>query len=571
MSEPLSIIDTIGPFFTDTPQSDTVNWSKIPFAAIETSGRLTASTRQRIIKRFTAYVNRVSSLGYNAISIDDLAHIVVCHFYDDSTKALIADYQELYRELFAVSVSVGMRIYINTDYLFTNDIIEHHLHKHSMTHEDFFASVLDTAFTTFPQIDGIILRIGENDGKDVSGTFLSKLLLKTPEQANQLLRRILPHFERSGKQLLFRTWTVGAYKIGDLIWNEKTYTKVFQSITSDALIISMKFGDTDFMRYLSLNPLFFASSHKKILELQTRREWEGMGNVPSFVGWDYGRYLRQLEDQSSFIGIHVWCQTGGWAKKEWFNLTYLDNSSFWNELNTEVTIALARDKVPVEQAIAEFCASRNIEDVSSFVLLLRNADTAIKKGLYIADIATQTLYLRRTRIPPLLWLTWDRIHLPNIAIYLHRMLLGRDNAVVQDGEDALRAVDSMREIAVRLQLEKPVVDSIEFEKATLFIFLQLRRYICGEITTVTKCNKQIDLYESKHEKHYDIPRLTPVKNRKLTQTLMQPFIRESKRYRKRDRVYLKTSKLQARIIKLYLKKTRSHLADQSMGLETLFK
>jgi hypothetical protein len=571
MSEPVSIIDTIGPFFTDTPQSDTINWSKVPFAAIETSGRLTISTRRRIIKRFTAYINRVSSLGYNAVSIDDLAHMIECHFYDDSTKALIADYQELYRELFAVSVSAGMRIYVNTDYLFTNDTIEHHLNIQGMTHEDFFVSVLDAAFTMYPQIDGIILRIGENDGKDVSGTFLSKLLLKTPEQANKLLRRTLPLFEKSGRQLLFRTWTVGAYKIGDLIWNEKTYERVFRSISSDALIISMKYGDTDFMRYLSLSPLFFASSHKKILELQTRREWEGMGNIPSFVGWDYAQYFKQLENESSFIGIHVWCQTGGWAKGEWFNLTYLDDSSFWNELNTEITIALIRDKVSVEQAIATFCAERKIEDVSSFITLLRYADTAIKKGLYIADIAAQTLYLRRTRIPPLLWLTWDRIHLPNIAVYLHRMLLGKDNAVVQDGEDALRAVNSMHRIAVQLRLDKSVTDTIQFEKATLQVFLQLRRYICSEITTVFECNKQIDHYESAYEKHYDIPRLAPLKTRRLTQALMQPFIRESKRYRKRDRVYLKTSKLQARLIKLYLKRTRSHLADQSMGLETLFK
>lgn len=129
----------------------------------------------------------------------------------------------------------------------------------------------------------------------------------------------------------------------------------------------MKFADTDFMRYLRLNPLFFRGPHKKIIELQTRREWEGMGELTSFVGWDYEKYLKALQGNDTFAGIHVWCQTGGWAA--WVNLTYLENSSFWNELNTEVTIALYQGKTTSE-AIALFCKKRSVTDVPTFTQLL---------------------------------------------------------------------------------------------------------------------------------------------------------------------------------------------------------
>ena len=46
--------------------------------------------------------------------------------------------------------------------------------------------------------------------------------------------------ERRQKNLVFRTWTVGAYPVGDLQWNRRTFDRVFGGITSDRLVISMK-------------------------------------------------------------------------------------------------------------------------------------------------------------------------------------------------------------------------------------------------------------------------------------------------------------------------------------------
>lgn len=573
MATKLYIIDALGPFFVNEKKRDTVNWSKVVFADIETDGRLPSATRMRILKNFDIYLDRVMALGYDSISIDDLAHLVNLPFYAADLQALLNDYGKLYKQIVARAKQRNLRVFINTDFLFFNDDIHAHLQTHHLSPVDFYQEVLAKAMHDFPEIDGVILRVGEKDGNDVTGPFLSTLLLKTPADANQLLRKIIPLFEQYNKLLIFRTWTVGAYKIGDLIWNEKTYDAVFSSINSDALIISMKFGDTDFMRYLALNPLFFHGPHKKILELQTRREWEGMGTYPSFVGWDYQQYIERLAGNETVIGIHVWCQTGGWAKKEWSNLTYLRDSSFWNELNTEVTIAIAKDGLSAEQAIALFCKRRAIDDATTFTELLRLSEIAVKKGLYIADLAKKTFYFRRTRIPPLMWLTWDKIYLPSIVIRLHRMLLPRHSSIVTDGEEAVAAAEKMIELASKIGLERSVIDSLRFERATLATLAKLRHYIYSEQSAkdIHTINQTIRDYQKTYPQHYAISEIAVTKRQKLPRKLLSPFLRESHAYRKRDKIFLKTSPVQARFIRLYLKRSRSHLADQSMGLETLFK
>jgi hypothetical protein len=403
---------------------------------------------------------------------------------------------------------------------------------------------------------------------------LSELLLKTPQQAKDLLHRILPLFERRKKLLIFRTWTVGVYKIGDLIWNEQTYDAVFGSIKSDALIISLKFGDTDFMRYLHLNSLFSRGQHKKIIELQTRREWEGMGTIPSFVGWDYKNYLDKLADNKSIIGIHVWCQTGGWAKKSWSARTYLDNESFWNELNTEVTIGIAKRSQTVEEAIQQFCLRRHISPTDKFTELLRLSETAILKGLYFTPVAEQPLYFRRSRLPSLTWLTWDKVNLSRAVMYLHLLLVPAHNKTISDADEAVGAATQMLQIAKDIQLAPAVIESLGFEHATLEIFAQLKRYVFGQLSPkeTDALNKKISSYTRRYPQHYSIPQLTPLKApRRLPRRLLSAVVRSSAPYRKRDKALLVTSRLQAQLVRFYLRKSKSHLADQSMGFDAFFK
>ena len=69
---------------------------------------------------------------------------------------------------------------------------------------EFLAELIDTFFRDFPEVDGIIVRIGESDGLDVKDDFHSDLHLKNPAMVSRFLRRLLPVFEDHGRACVFR-------------------------------------------------------------------------------------------------------------------------------------------------------------------------------------------------------------------------------------------------------------------------------------------------------------------------------------------------------------------------------
>lgn len=568
----LAIIDTIGPFMEDV-EGETINWSKIHFASLETKGRLLPTTHKKIVKCFEGYLRHIRHIGYNAVSIDDLAHMARLPFYGTSLSSLLDDYVHLYHDLFRAAKRHNLGIYVTTDYLFSHPEIEAYRQKTQLSPEDFFGEVLESVFLEFPQVDGVILRIGENDGKDITQGFLSELLLKTPQQANRLLHHVLPVFERFNKTLIFRTWTVGVYPIGDLIWNPKTFDEIFHSITSKSLIISMKYGDTDFMRELPLNPLFLHSNHQKIIELQTRREWEGMGVYPSFVGWDYADYHAQLAEAKGIVGIHVWCQTGGWASSRWNNITYGKGSSFWNELNTEVTLNIFQSNLSVENAIELFCQSRHIANPQSFIKLLQLSDVAIKKGLYLPEISKRPLYFRRSRLPTLLWLMWDTTLLHPFTLRLLRALVIRPDQAIKEADDACDAVRQMRMIAQELTLSPAVLHSLEFQLHTFSLFARIRRVMLGIATPheVKRLNVDMVAYQKAFPQHYTLSPLSHENYGSLPRWILPFALRRSPKYRPWDYILLLTSPFQRWILLRILKRSDSRLIDQSMGIDVLFK
>lgn len=566
------IIDTLGPFAAacDRP---IYNWSKVPFSKLEARGRLSHETQQRIIKNFEPFIEKIVNIGYDSISIDDLAHLATFPFYRSELQTLLEDYRALYKTLFGIAKKHNLNIFLTTDYLFHNNDIDTHLKQTGTSSVQLFSKALEIIFHDYPEVDGIILRIGENDGKDVTDVFLSRLALKTPHEARNFLQDIVPLFETYNKTLIFRTWTVGVYQLGDLIWNEATYNSIFGPIKSDSLIISMKFGDTDFMRYLSLNPLFFASNHRKIIELQTRREWEGMGTYPSFTGWDYERYVRELGSAKNIVGISVWCQTGGWASEGWINCTYLSRSSLWNELNTETTLRIYKYNETADKAIASFCADRSIVNTRQFTKLLHKSEIVIKQGLYIKELAEKTLYFRRTRIPPLMGITWNKVLTSPLVILFIRASIKHPDELLMQTDQAVKAAQEMRRISTALKLDDATQQSLEFIYDTIRVFKGLRLYILTPMSRdeVDILNSDIARYTERYPQHYIIPKLYVRRKQRFHFFILGAFIRTHKQYRLYDQLILWLSPVQRMLLRIYLKATKSDLKNQSMGIESLFK
>lgn len=469
----LCLFDGLAPFFLHHREG-TVNWSKIPFADLESDGVLDPAWIADILAEFDRHVAGMAKLGYNAVAIDDLAHLITLPFYPDTLKRKLASYRPLYAHIFETAKTHGLRIFAITDYLFVNEVIERHIRGDGTGARDFLRTTVSAAFRAWPKLDGLVLRIGESDGVDVHGDFTSRLSVRTPREARELLQALLPIFEAQGKTLIFRTWTLGAYPVGDLIWNQRTYDAVFGGIQSPNLVVSMKYGDADFFRFLELNPLFFHGPQRKIVELQCRREYEGMGEYPSFVGYLYATYLARLRaGGSNLVGIYA-LQGGGWAP---FRRTaFCTNASQWNELNAEVTVRLFNGNGTLEEIVADFCLRHAISDVEGFLRLLTLADSAIEKGLYIREIARQVVYFRRVRLPPLMWVFWNHVTTDGIVATLTRYLVRNREAAAREGHQAVQTVEEMLRLARRLGLPD---EDIHFQLDTFRLLAYAREVLLG--------------------------------------------------------------------------------------------
>lgn len=463
----LALIDGIGPFFRGL-DGRRINWSKIPFMhlAVEGPGRIAQWARIRA--DFETLVRRVADLGYNAITLDDLAHLSDHPWFEPALRDRNAVFREEFRKLFAIARSRGLQVYVTCDYLTSSAAVDARLGGRAEAARAWFRELADGFLTDFPEIAGVILRIGESDGLDVADPLRSRLAIRTAQDVRRLLREILPVFENHERRLIFRTWTVGAHLIGDLIWHRGRLTQALAGIASPALVISMKYGESDFFRYLPLNRHFFRLKLPTIVEFQARREYEGAGEYPSFVGWDVEQYARELREAPNLLGFSVWCQTGGWHGFR--RLAFLQPEAVWIELNAIAIARIMQRGHSVEAVIADVKGEANAADALEF---LRHADSAVRQILYVEEFAQQKLFFRRVRIPPLLHVFWDCVFFNDAP----RRLLGHfvrdpENAL-RSGEAAFQGFPRMVELAARLGWP---VEDVEFMRDSFAILLLARRY-----------------------------------------------------------------------------------------------
>jgi hypothetical protein len=567
------ITDGIAPFFRNCPDKR-VNWSKTPFDHVEKSGMLTGERAQELKRDFAALTRETAALGYNAVTLDDLAHLIDWAGHAPAVLESIGAYRRLYRELFALAASCGLRTLITSDVFSLTPPLSRELSaKDSIG--PWLAHNLEKLFQDFPEVAGVVFRIGESDAIGTPGDFHSRLLIRTPDQANAFLRALLPVFEKHRRTLFFRTWTVGAYRVGDLMWHRRTFERVFRDLRSDALVVSMKYGESDFFRYLPVNAHFFAGPWKTLVEFQSRREYEGFGEYPSFVGWEYERILRDLAAAPNLVGASVWCQTGGWSKFR--RLTYVENSSVWVELNHAVTAFLCQG-LSCEQAVRRFCEPRWPQtDVVRFLAFLALADDVIHELLYIREFAARKLFFRRLRVPPLIVPYWDRIAVTHGLRQVLRHLVDNPALCVREGYAALRKLDLMRELAREGNLPD---QGLDFQRDTFEILAVLRELIFAEegkrSHLALRLENLRDAYRRKWKTRYAVKIKCvrePHRSRTPLRLLLRLLLRRQRGYRLLDSLftlrllawlYPRMGRWRRRLAPKFAKK-------QAMGLDALFK
>lgn len=569
------LIDGIGPFFR-AYQKRRINWSKIPFHHLNKQKSKLDNVFLQIAKDMEIFAEKVQLEGYNSISLDDVSHLANDFLLDREVNELVDIYRREYKKIFTICRSKNLDIYLTMDVLSLTSELRERLKGDRDESIAFFKRQIINILTSFPEIRGIILRIGESDGHDVKGVFRSELILQTPKDLNLVLKELLPIFEEHDKYLILRTWTVGAYPVGDFSWHRRTSARALKGIDSPNFILSMKYGESDFFRYLPLNTLFFTLKVKKIIELQAKREYEGCGEYPSFIGWDYHNYAKQLANAPNMVGMSVWCQTGGWIPFR--RLSYLESPAIWNELNSHVSIRIFKGRASVEEAIASFAARKNISNVDKFTELLKLSDEVIKELLYIPEVARKKRFFRRVRIPPLLTVMWNNIFINDSVRTALRAIVSSGENCIESGERSLEKIEQMKLLAEELDLS---TDDFDFMYDTFFILNLAREYYFTpyneEIRQTIKSAKRA--YKKKYPKSLR-PRYRIKTNyspflfkRRHLRFMLRITLRKKRRYRLLDHlITLHLLGFAYRfLVKIRPKSIPKFARKQAMGIETIFK
>ncbi len=569
---PLLIIDGIGPFFRHLPQRR-INWSKIPFCHLLRAGRVDHSLFPAIRDDFSRLCDTFAQMGFNAVTLDDVIHLADWPGYDPDTRDQIHAWREEFTRLFDIAGQRGLDLFLTADVLPSHPTIERAIGRRPGPMTAFLGDRIAELFAAFPRVRGVIFRIGESDAVDVADAFHSRLALRSPADVRRFLRALLPVFDRWGRDLILRTWTVGAYPVGDLMWNRHTFLRTFEGLDHPRLILSLKYGESDFFRYLPLSKQFHRTAHRKIIELQARREYEGFGEFPAFTGWEYESYLQSLAGRPDLVGLSVWCQTGGWTAFR--RLTYLRDSSPWTELNVFCALRMFRDHASADQALEAFRAQRFPHtDPVAWRRFLRLSDEVIRELLYLNEFALRKLYFRRVRIPPQIVVYWDHIFINHYVRQFLRCFVLDGEARIREGRFALEKLDEMIDLAIREDL--PVSD-LRFQRDTFAILAAAREFFFRPRNRAADARlvAQVRRYRATYSPRFNIfLGLLPIRlGRRRLRWMLNLLFRPRRGYRVIDRLLV--LRLLGAGFPFLLKSAPARLTEfaegQGMGWRALFR
>jgi len=254
--------------------------------------------------------------------------------------------------------------------------------------QKYLRHLLDLMFEQFPELDGLVVRIGEtylHDAPYHRGFIKNKT---SPEETivplMQLLREEI--CVKRNKQLVFRTWLSFDRDL-------KTYMAVSDAVEPhEKLTFSIKHCEDDFHRGNPFSKIIGQGRHRQIIEIQCAREYEGKGAYPNYIsngvieGFEEHKIsmaneqikcLRDVYTKSNLLkGIWTWTRGGGWEGP------YISNE-LWCDLNAWVMAQWANNPASSEESIFNRYAGERLwlkgDDVKKFrQLCLLSADAAIR-------------------------------------------------------------------------------------------------------------------------------------------------------------------------------------------------
>jgi hypothetical protein len=360
------------------------------------------------------------------------------------------------------AAELGVGIYLRTDMpTLTPELAEYFdrrfggLDTENPEFWDVYTTALDEVYAAEPALSGILIRIGEggNVYQEPGWDYYSEIAVRSVAAVRTMLETFSAQAEATDREVIFRTWSVGIGDVGDMHTDQASYEAVLGGIDSPALIVSTKYTLGDFYSWLALNDTLEIGDQRRIIEFQSRREFEAFGSFPNDLGPDYQWALQTLLGENPNIeGIWTWTQDGGPWRAGPMSL-YL-KAGFWQlyELNTQTAAALARDpQADIGQMTVDWAKEWFSEDpatVTAIAQAMALSRAAITQGLYIEPFAELRTVALGLEPPPQMWLfEWDILTGDSATLGVIYEIVGdRLDETIAAGHGAVDKAEQMRDL-----------------------------------------------------------------------------------------------------------------------------
>lgn len=431
---------------------------------------------EAIAEDFTAYLQRMQAYGNNGVVlISNMLQLVNFDRVGSGTEIYPADSLHRQRQsamrahferLFQIAEDMGMDVVLSTDMVALTGPLEAYLERRfggidaqDPAFWEVYGRGLEELFETLPQVDGIMIRIGEAGAiYNVPGwDYTSELHVRTAEAVRAMLGAFLDVAAPRGKRVYFRTWSVGIGQIGDMHTNPATYERVLGPIDATNLVVSTKLTMGDYDSYLPLNPTLLTGEHPRLIELQARREFEAFNAFPNYLGPLHQIALQRFRRANPHIaGAWTWNQFGG--PQQAGPMSLYPFHGFWLPIdaNTYATSRLAwnpdADLGAITHAWVRQRFGTDPQVVKVITEILYRSREAVMKGFYIGPYARKQVRALGLEPPPMMWIfKWDIVGGDSAslaAIYF----TARDqvDAAIAEGFEAVEVAREMHRLATGL-------------------------------------------------------------------------------------------------------------------------
>lgn len=480
----LKMSDCIAPFFEQ--EKEIQHYSNIPFYQLDIDKEPYVNLNQlsRIETRYIEYIKKVKKAWYNAISLDDINHLLLFEkiwiYKNTNYEKRNNIYKEFYTKLIKYANEEWLDVYIISDMQFyTQPMIEYlwKIDKYNKDIEVLNQIAIEEILTNY-NIKWIIIRVWEWWKAYNNQFYKSKVLLKDEKDVNKMINSILPIFEKYNKTLILRTWTIWIGNVWDFITNTETYDKVFEWIESDNIIASIKFTPWDFFYYEVYNPIIWHWNIKQIIEFQVRREYDWWWDFPNFIWFEFKELLEYLKKQENVIWFWNWNQTWWWWF--WHNIIYNFGFNLWNEINFEVVGDIINNNdVNIKDSLITTLKNKwfNNEQIKVLENIMLESREVVKNWWYHKQFVEKNYKIYKNISSSLLRIWWDQITTSPIVLSIIYFNISDHWKALKNSRDAIWKIWVRKEKRKKVKwdntLDNNIMLSLEnqyriFEILTLF-------------------------------------------------------------------------------------------------------